>query len=145
MAERMMTMSKMIYIEYSGYQFLVIKLFIYIITQASIVELSKRENDPSSWCSSQSFQKESEQKGLTITTISVVNDEDEKWIYQRGSVCDKSFRSRLRRSGGEKGRNSSAICFQRLDVSQTGDQDRMYHLRASLTSITVLQLCSYFV
>ena len=66
--------------------------------------------------------------------ISVVNDEDEKWIYQRGSVCDKSFRSRLRRSGGEKGRNSSAICFQRLDVSQTGDQDRMYHLRASLTS-----------
>ena len=58
-------------------------------------------------------------------TISVVNDEDEKWIYQRGSVCDKSFRSRPRRSGGEKGRNSTAICFKRLDVSQTGDQDRI--------------------
>ena len=42
MAERMMTICKMVYIEYSGYQFLMIKLLINITTQASIVKDAKK-------------------------------------------------------------------------------------------------------
>ena len=45
-AERMMTMSKMMYIEYSGYQFLMIKLLINITTQASMVNDVKERQRP---------------------------------------------------------------------------------------------------
>ena len=41
-----MTMSKMMYIEYSGYQFLMIKLLINITRQASMVEILKIKTTP---------------------------------------------------------------------------------------------------